>query len=81
MKLYKTKAAKLAVKRARSRRFDASPARKRAQERWRRRNTQYMRDARALYYERNRAEVLWRSRLSYWLARVVRAEQARGRFE
>lgn len=49
--------------------------------RWRAENPELRRGQAARYYERNRAMISFKQKLTFWLRRVVRAEEARGRFE
>lgn len=83
MKLYKTKAAKAAKRRARLRAYSAPGTPGRAKQlvtnaRWRARNKERCRELRMLSYERHREEIRWRDRLETMLMKIRRAAIAQG---
>lgn len=58
-----------------------TPARLRTNAAWRKRNRAAMRELSRIQYERRREWYCWKERLKAMLMKIVRAEEARGRFE
>lgn len=60
---------------------DRLRAKRAGETRWKKENPELLRGQGARYYERNREMISFKQKLKFWLMRIVRAEEARGRFE